>query len=441
MLDIKLIRENPEVVKAAAKNKRVNVDVDAIVALDLEKRRLQQESEGLKAEQNKASAEIAKLSAEERPSKLEAVKKLKESFKEIEEKLNAIDAELQPMLLKLPNIPTDDTPVGPDESGNVVLRQVGTIPTFTYTVRDHVELGKINDLIDNDLGARVAGARFTYLKGDLVLLQMAMVNYAFALLSDRGALERIIAEADLQDVVATPFVPIVPPLMIKPDVYQRMARLEPREERYYIPSDDLYLIGSAEHTLGPIHIDETIDEARLPLRYMASTAAFRREAGSYGKDTRGIIRLHQFDKIEMESFSAPEQSRSEHELFVAIQEHICKSFGIPYQVVQSCTGDLGDPNARKIDIECWMPGQGTYRETHSADYMTDYQTRRLATRVKRREGGNDFAHTNDATCIAIGRMLVAVMENHQREDGTIAVPEVLVPYMLGRTVIGAPKYA
>ncbi len=440
MLDIKIIRENPETVKAAAKNKRVNVDVDAVVSLDLERRKLQQESETLKAEQNRASAEIAKLSAEERPSKLEAVKKMKETFKLLEEKLVAIETELLPLLLKLPNIPTDDTPVGPDESGNVVLRQVGTVPVFSYPVRDHVELGKMHDIIDNDLGAKVAGARFTYLKGDLVLLQQAMINYAFSLLTDRGALERIIAEAGLK-VADTPFVPIVPPLMIKPDVYQRMARLEPREERYHIPSDDLYLIGSAEHTLGPIHMDEAIDETRLPLRYVAATAAFRREAGSYGKDTRGIIRLHQFDKIEMESFSAPEQSRGEHDFFVAVQEHICTSFGVPYQVVQSCTGDLGDPNARKIDIECWMPGQGTYRETHSADYMTDYQTRRLATRVKRREGGNDMAHTNDATCIAIGRMLVAVMENHQREDGSIAVPEVLVPYMLGRTVIGAPKSA
>jgi seryl-tRNA synthetase len=438
MLDNKFIRENPDVVKAAAKNKRVDVDVDAILVLDGERKKLQQDSEALKAEQNRASAEIAKLSAEERPRKLEAVKKLKEEFKALEERMTIIDAELFPLLLKLPNIPTDDTPIGHDESGNVVLRQVGTPPEFSFKPRDHAELGKMNDLIDNDLGAAVAGARFTYLKGDLVLLQYAMITYAFALLTDRTAIERIAREAGLS-VASTPFVPIVPPLMIKPDVFQRMARLEPREERYHIPSDDLYLIGSAEHTLGPIHMDEALDETTLPRRYFACTAAFRREAGSYGRDTRGIIRLHQFDKIEMESFSAPEQSRGEHDFFVAVQEHIVNAFGIPYQAVQSCTGDLGDPNARKIDIECWMPGQGTYRETHSADYMTDFQARRLNTRVKRHAGGSDIAHTNDATCIAIGRMLVAVMENNQREDGSIAVPEVLTPYMMGKTVIGGAK--
>jgi seryl-tRNA synthetase len=428
MLDIKYIRENPDKVKAACKNKNVDADIDALLALDAERRTLQSKIEDLNRERNEAA----------KAKDIERGKALKGQSSEAEARMTELDAAITPVVMKLPNVPSDDTPIGPDESGNVVIRQVGTPPEFSFPIKDHVELGKLHGLIDNELGAEVSGARFTYLMGDLVLLQQAITNFVFSCLTDRGSLEGIIAKAGL-DVPATPFIPVVPPLMIKPEVFQRMARLEPREERYHIPSDDLYLIGSAEHTLGPMHMDESLDEASLPLRYVACTAAFRREAGSYGKDTKGILRLHQFDKIEMESFSAPEQSLGEQNLFVAIQEHVLQSFGVPYQVVQVCTGDMGGPDSRQIDIESWMPGQGRYRETHTSDLMTDYQARRLGTRVKRRAGGSEFAHTNDATAVALGRMLIAVMENFQREDGSIAVPEILVPYMGGRTVIGKPR--
>lgn len=428
MLDIKFIRENPDKVKTAAKNKKVDVDVDAILALDAERRTLQAKIEDVNRQRNEAS----------KAKDIENGKRLKQEVSALEAKLGEIDNMIQPLLLKLPNVPVDGTPVGPDESGNVVIRTWGAPAKFAFEPKDHVELGKLHGLIDNELGAAVAGARFTYLKGDLVLLQQAIVSYVFSVLTDRGALEGIIAAAKLA-APATPFTPVVPPLMIKPEVFQRMARLEPREERYHIPSDDLYLIGSAEHTLGPMHMDETLDEAALPLRYVACTAAFRREAGSYGKDTKGILRLHQFDKIEMESFSTPEQSLAEQDLFVALQEHFLQALGVPYQVVQICTGDMGGPDARQIDIESWMPGQKRYRETHTSDLMTDYQTRRLGTRVKRRQGGSEYAHTNDATAIALGRTLIAVIENHQREDGSIGIPEVLVPYMGGRTVIGKPR--
>jgi len=218
--------------------------------------------------------------------------------------------------------------------------------------------------------------------------------------------------------------------MIKPDVYTKMARLSPEDktERYYIPSDDIYLVGSAEHTLGPIHIDQIIPEADLPIRYVAFSTAFRREAGSYGKDTRGILRVHQFDKIEMESFSKPEDSVLEQNFFVAIQEYLVKSLEIPYQVVSICTGDMGKPDARQIDIECWIPSQKKYRETHTSDLMTDYQARRLNTKLKRRDGKIEFVHMNDATAFAIGRILVAILENYQQKDGSIKVPKVLQKY-------------
>lgn len=428
MLDIKFIRENPDKVRTAAKNKKVDADVDALLRLDAERRTLQAKVEEVNRQRNEAA----------KAKDIENGKRLKTELAALEERAAALDAEMRPILLKLPNVPVEGTPVGPDESGNVVIKTWGEPTKFAFAPKDHVELGKLHGMIDNELGAEVAGARFTYLKGDLVLLQQAIISYVFSVLTDRGALERIIAENGLA-VPATPFTPVIPPLMIKPDVFQRMARLEPREERYHIPSDDLYLIGSAEHTLGPMHMDESLDEAALPLRYVACTAAFRREAGSYGKDTKGILRLHQFDKIEMESFSAPEQSLGEQDLFVALQQHFLQAFGIPYQVVQICTGDMGGPDARQIDIESWMPGQQRYRETHTADLMTDYQARRLGTRVKRRAGGTEFAHTNDATAIALGRALIALIENHQREDGSIGVPEALVPFMAGRTVIGAPR--
>jgi seryl-tRNA synthetase len=217
-----------------------------------------------------------------------------------------------------------------------------------------------------------------------------------------------------------------------------MARLDAtlEDERYYFPKDDIYLIGSAEHTLGPLHMDETLKEDDLPIRYVGFSTCFRREAGSYGRDTRGILRVHQFDKVEMESFTVPENSLKEQEFFVAIQEYLMQELKLPYQVVMTCTGDQGDPDARHIDIEAWMPGQQKYRETHSADLMTDYQARRLNTRVRRADGSLNFVHMNDATVFAIGRTLIAIVENYQRADGTITVPEVLRPYFGADTITG-----
>lgn len=419
MIDIELIRRDPERVATAIQAKGIDLDIPALAALDEQRRKLTAEIDVLRAKRNQLTIDEAKVQGAE----------LKQQLHTLEEKYATVDTEYQQLLRRVPNLPTDDTPVGKDESENQVIKTVGTKPEFSFTPREHWELGEQLGLIDNQTAATVSGARFTYLKGRLVQLQFALIQYALATLTDTAALEKIRLEAQLPDSVSDrAFTPVIPPVMIRPEVFDKMARLEPKEERYHIPSDDLYLVGSAEHTLGPLHMDEIIPSDNLPIRYLGYSTAFRREAGTYGKDTKGILRLHQFDKIEMESFTDGQHSYDEHRFFVAIQEHLMHSLGIPYQVVISCTGDLGGPNARKIDIEAWLPGQNTYRETHSADYMTDYQARRLQTRIRRTDGTIETAHTNDATAFAIGRTLIAIMENYQEADGSIRVPEVLLPY-------------
>ncbi|MFC1638775.1 serine--tRNA ligase [Patescibacteria group bacterium] len=435
MLDIKFIRENPDRVKQAAKERKCDADVDRLLELDEKRRELMAESESKRAEQNAVGQRIAQeKDADAKAKAIEEMSELKKALKAQEGELAKVKEEYDAILLNLPNVHFEDVPVGEDESENVVLRQVGEPTKFDFEPKQHFELGEALGVIDSERAAEVTGSRFTYLKGDLALLQFAVVNYVMGILTSREKLRLIIDDAGL-DVPDDPFVPVVPPLMIRPEVFARMARLEPKDERYHIESDDLYLIGSAEHTLGPLHMDDLLKEADLPLRYVAFTAAFRREAGSYGKDVRGILRLHQFDKMEVESFTIPEKSRDEQDFIVAIQEHVLKSLGVPYQVVAICTGDMGDPDARQIDMECWMPGQGKYRETHTSDLMTDYQARRLGTRVRRDSGDKQYVHMNDATAVAVGRALIAVMENYQREDGTVAVPEVLRPFMGGKEII------
>lgn len=405
MIDIKFLREHSDVVAQAAKHKNVTVDVAVIISLDTKRKELQTQHDALRSEQRKLGKDGAK--------------ELSIQIKTIQKELIAVEVELQTLLRAVPNIPTDDTPIGKDESDNQVVKEWGSKPEFGFQPKPHWELGVALGVIDNEQAAQVSGARFTYLKGPLVLLQNALVQFAFSVLVKKG------------------FQLIAPPLMLKPDVFEKMARLHPKEERYYIPADDLFLIGSAEHTLGPIHLDQILPEAELPKRYAAFTPAFRREAGAAGKDTRGILRLHQFDKIEMEVFSTAEQAIQEHLGLVAIEEDILQALNLPYQLLLKCTGDIGDPNARGMDVNTWMPGQGVYRETHTADYMSDYQARRLNTKYRTADGKTAFVHMNDATTIAIGRMLAAIMENYQQADGSIKIPEVLHPWMMGVTHIRA----
>lgn len=423
MLDIRFIKENKDIVAEAMKNKRSIVDIDALLNLYEKRSDLRKQLDDLNAKKN--------LAAKDR--NIELGQKLKVEADEIEKGFAEVDKEYISMMLKVPNMPSADTPIGADENENKVLREWGEKPVFEFKPREHFEIGADLGVIDTETASEVSGSRFVYLKGDLALLQIALVNFGYEVLCNSELISTIAKEAGI-NVSTKPFIPVVPPVLMKSAVMNRMARLEPREERYNIPSDDLYLIGSAEHVLGPMHMDEVFDESDLPIRYAGFSNSFRREAGSYGKDIKGIIRVHQFDKLELESFSLPESSYQEQDLLVAIQEYFLKSLKLPYQVIICCTGDMGDPDHRHIDINTWMPGQDKYRETHSADHMGSFQARRLNTRVKR-SGGMEFVHMNDATALAIGRTLVAIMENYQESDGRVRIPDVLQKYMPGKTHI------
>lgn len=415
MLDAALIRQNPDLVreKIATKNVDPNL-VDRFIDLDSQWRAITLEVEQLRVQQKALAA----------ARDIEGGKALRDSVQELEAKVRELENEREIVWRQIPNLPSHDTPVGKDDTENVELRSWGTIPKFSFEPLDHLTLGEKLGMINTEKAAQVSGARFAYLMGAAVRLEFALVQMVFTELSDPAVLRKI-ADSVEPGFSAKPFIPVVPPVMIKPEIFDEMARLEPKDERYYIPSDDAYLIGSAEHTLGPLHRGETIPESELPKRYIGFSTSFRREAGSYGRDTRGILRVHQFDKLELESFSTPEAGLKEQDFFIAIQEHLMQKIGVPYRVVMCCTGDQGDPDARHLDIEAWVPSQKTYRETHSSDYMTDFQTRRLKTKVKRADGKTELVHTNDATAFAIGRTLIAIMENNQQEDGSIVVPEAL----------------
>lgn len=414
MLDIKFIREYPDIVRAAMRNKNREVDLDRIFLLADERKKVSTEIGDINHKRNEAAS----------IRDAESGKSLKDELRLAEEKFHAIDTELQQLLYKLPNVPSADTPVGPDESGNKVIREWGQKPAFSFTPKAHWDIGKDLGIINSEKAAEISGARFTYITGDLALLQFALLQFSLQVLTSQEELKKIIAEADLS-VSSKPFIPVVPPVLMRSHVMERMARLDPIEDRYYFEKDDMVFVGSAEHTLGPLHMDEAVDEADLPIRYMGYSTAFRREAGSYGKDTKGILRQHQFDKVEIESFTRPEDGIVEQDFFVAIQEHLMRLLMLPYQVMFICTGDMGFPDQRQIDINTWMPGQDTYRETHSADYVGGFQARRLNTRVKRLSGDSEPIHMNDATVFAMGRTLIAILENYQQEDGSVLVPKVL----------------
>lgn len=427
MLDIRLLREEGERVKKLIAHKNADpVLVDEFLKLDAEWRELTGEVEKKRGEQKKTAA----------ARDVEGGKRLKEEVKSIEERLAAIEKEREAVWQKIPNLPSEDTPVGKDESANKVIKIVGKPPEFGFEPKDHLALGTALGVIDMESAAKVAGSRFGFMKGDLVFLENALAHYISDLLTDPKLMREIADSVEL-GYDAKPFTPVSPPLMIRPDAYHKMARLEPKEERYYMNADEIYLIGSAEHTLGAMHMDEIIPEERFPLRYFAFTAAFRREAGAAGKDTHGMLRVHQFNKMEMESFALPEKGLKEQEFIVAIQERILQNLDLPYQVVAIATGDMGAPDVRQIDMETWMPGQNKYRETHTADYNGDYQARRLGTKVKRADGRTEFVHMNDATAFA-GRTLLTIIENYQTKEGSVKIPKILKPY-IGKDFI-SPTY-
>ncbi len=421
MLDINKIRNNPKEIKAGIKAKNTDPAlVDKFLELDEKWRALTKKSDDARAEQKKLGE----------AKKVEEAKKLKEELKKMESELAELEKSKELIHIKLPNLPFPEVPIGKDESGNIEIRKWGEIPKFDFRPKDHLELGESLDIIDVKKASEVSGTRFNYLKGAAAQLEFAIVQFVFSTLTNQKIIAKI-AKKIGEDFPNKTFVPVIPPVMIKPEIFKRMARLDPgqEEERFFLPKDNLYLIGSAEHTLGPLHIDEILEEKNLPLRYIGFSTAFRREAGSYGKDTKGILRVHQFDKLEIESFTTSEISTKEQDFIISIQEYLMQKLNLPYRVMNICTGDMGGPDARQIDIETWMPGQNKYRETHTSDLMTDYQSRRLNTKVRKTNGKLELVHMNDATAFAIGRIIIAIMENYQTKTGTIKIPKVLQPYL------------
>lgn len=414
MLDIQIIRDNPEKVKKGVADKNYDPTlVDKVLELDKAKRELLGGIEKLRAERNKFAKE----------KNIEEGRRVKIELQKLEPDLEKVEEEYMELLKKLPNPAAPDVTVGKDESENKVIRSWGEPAKFNFKPLDHVEIGEKLGLINIEKAGKITGTRFGYLMGEAALMEYAIVQLVFETLTNQQIIKEIADKVEV-GYSSKPFIPVVPPVMIKPEVFDRMGRLYPKEERYHIPSDDIYLIGSAEHTLGPLHMDETLPEKDLPIRYIGFSTAFRREAGSYGKDTKGILRVHQFDKLEMESFTTAEDGQKEQYLIVGIQEYLMQKLNLPYQVMEICTGDMGGPDYRQIDINTWLPGQDKYRETHTSDYMTDYQARRLNTRVKRGDK-TEFVHMNDATAFAIGRILIAILENYQNADGSVTIPEVL----------------
>lgn len=433
MLDIKFIRENKDIVKEGIQKKFSTVDIDELLTIDQKRLEILSRVESLRAEQNKVSQSMGgSLSHEARGQLIEEMRLVKEELKQQEEELKNVFENWQSIMLKIPNIPSVDTPIGPDDSGNVVVRQWGEKPEFSFTPKEHFELGKALGIIDTETASEVASSRFAYLKGDLVLMHFALIQMCWDILTNKETLEKIAKDSNIS-INISKFMPILPPVFVRPLVQVKMARYMTPEEHYLFPDDDLMLIGSAEHTLGSMHMNKIFEENELPIRYAGYSTAFRREAGAAGKDTSGILRQHQFDKLEMEVFSLPENSMQEQNFLVAIQEYILQALKLPYQVVFVCTGDMGFPDTRQIDIETWMPGQNKYRETHSADSTGGFQARRLNTRVRRSDGRIEPVHMNDATVVS-QRPLIAIMENYQQEDGTIKIPEVLQKY-LGKDII------
>ena len=408
MLDINFIRENSQKVKDACKNKNINIDVDRVLALDKGKRETMTEMEALKAEQNKISR-----GGKDNLALISQAKEIKAKIKEMEPELDKIDAELKVLLLQLPNIPFDDVPVGKDDSLNVVLRKVGHTPKFLFKApKDYMELGKDLDLIDVERAGKVAGSRFGYIKGELALLEFALVKLV------------------MDTVKKENFVPVIPPVMLKDEMARGTGYFEATDEKeaYYLAEDKMYLVGTSEQSLVSMHSGEVLNDKDLPIRYVGFSTCFRREAGSYGKDTKGILRVHQFDKLEMVVFSKPEDSKDEHKLLLSIEEKLMKALGLPYQVINICTGDLGRPAAAKYDIETWLPSEKRYRETHSTSNCTDFQARRLNIRYRDKANKINFVHTLNGTAFAIGRILIMITENYQQKDGSIKVPKVLQKY-------------
>lgn len=413
MLDIKFIRENSGQVKEACKRKQVNVDIDKLLEIDKKRLETLRALEDMRAKKNKASKDIvATKDKQEKEKIILAMRELDKSNDTLDEKLRELEKDFNQLMLQIPNLPSGDVPAGKGEKDNLVLKEVGSKTRFDFKPKDYLKISQKLDIIDVKRAAKIAGTRFGFIKGKAALLEFALINLAF------------------ENLIKKEFTPIIPPVMLKSEMARGTGYFEASDvrEAYFLPKDNLYLIGTAEQPLVAMHANEIFEEKELPKRYLGFSTCFRREAGSYGKDTKGIFRVHQFDKIEMFNFCKPEDSEKEHQFLLSLEEELMQALKIPYRVVQMCTGDLGHPAASTYDIESWIPSENRYRETHSTSNCTDFQARRLNIRYKNKKGNLNFVHTLNGTAFAIGRTLIAIIENYQQKDGSILIPKVLQKY-------------
>jgi seryl-tRNA synthetase len=413
--------KNPEFFKEACKKKNVDVDIDLLVEKKKKQNALIKQRDELKHKLNVKSKEKPD------PATIKELKKIKEEIKKLDEEINNLEKEIFEIVRKIPNPPLENVPVGKDENDNVILKEVGEKTKFNFEFKDYLTLAEELDIIDVKRASKISGSRFGYLKGKAALLEFALVKFVFDELTNIETIEKIIKESKL-DVKVKEFIPIVPPVMIRPEIMWGLGYIDDGDiEVFKIPEDNLVLVGTAEHSLVPYYKDEVLLEKDLPIRFLGFSTCFRREAGSYGKDVRGILRVHQFDKLEMVSFSLPEKSVEEHRFLLAIEEYLMQKLKIPYRVLHICTGDLGHPTAEKFDIEVWIPSENRYRETHSCSNTTDFQARRLNIKFKRKNK-LEYVHILNGTAFAIGRTIIAIIENYQTKEGRIKIPEPLVKY-------------
>jgi seryl-tRNA synthetase len=421
VIDLNLLRENPDAIKASQRSRgRDEGLVDKAVEADLAKRRALAEYETLRAEQNSFSKTVATASKEDKPALVAKAGELSSKVKIANEAVNASTAELDEILWQIENVVISGVPSG-GEDDFVVIKEVGKIPSFDFEPKDHQELGEILDIIDIERGAKISGSRFYFLKGMGARLELALMNLA------------------LDKATAAGFTALITPTLVRPEVMAGTGFLgEHSDEIYYLPADELYLTGTSEVALAGYHRDEIIELDSEPLRYAGWSTCYRREAGSHGKDNRGILRVHQFNKLEMFSYIKPELAEAEHQRLLAFQEEMLSACELPYRVIDTAAGDLGSSAARKYDAEAWVPTQGTYRELTSTSNCTTYQARRLNVRYRAEDGKTAVAATLNGT-LATTRWLVAILENHQQADGSVRIPEALRPYLGGAEVISASK--
>jgi len=410
MIDVTILRQEPDLLVRSLGRRGIEVDVDGLAELDRQRRETRAGAEATRARQKEVGAAIKTLEGPERDIAIAEAGELAAAYKESLATADGLDAQFNEQWIQLPNITDETAAEGMTEADAVELRTWGEDRLEGDAVKDHVELGTALGILDIERAAKVSGSRFGFVMGELVRLELALVNLVLDRLTPLG------------------FVPVTPPVLVREEALVGTGFFPgEREQVYKMADDDLYLVGTSEVPLAALHADEILDAADLPLRYVGISTCFRREAGTYGKDTRGIFRVHQFDKVEMFSFCAPDSSQAEHDLLLAQEEGLVQALGIPYRVVNVAAGDLGAPAAKKYDIEAWFPGQARYREITSTSNTTDFQSRRLKIRFKS-DTGNQLVHTLNGTAAAIGRFLIAIMENYQQPDGSIVVPEVLQQY-------------